>query len=1236
MSQPIYIIGPVKVPRLLCLLCFLLSWLTTLYASAQCPLVCKVGLQVSLSPQGDAPITVQMIAPSTWAICPDDLSLQLFKNGKLIPNTLTCDETGITIVAKVRHTPTGNSCNGSLVLRDALPPQIFCRDTTLLCVFPTDPDYAGEPEITDNCEVQTFNYFDTNVNFPCGTKNNGVPVTSRIDRRWFASDNSNNSSTCIQRIWVQQATLADVSFPENRDGNTKPALQCLQSPDNLTLTGEPTIAGKPIVNFQACEVAATYKDSKIDFCPPAGYSLLRTWTVADFCGGNVMTHTQIIKVEDTTKPVLNLPAPSIFSTGPFTCTGTITLPQTSATDDCSSVSILPHWEFGNGYGPFPNVPIGDYPVIYTATDACGNQSSDTAWITVADQIPPQAGCSSSMQISLSSGGAALLNAAMLDAGCLDNCGAIFLDFALNGDTLFAYSDTLTCADIGTPLTATLRVRDEVGLENFCDVQINVCDFIRPLLACPLHITLTCQEDYTNMNLTGTAQAMDNCGLDTLYFTSTINLSACNTGTVLRTWFAQDISGNTRTCTQQIFMSAVSNVQVTFPPNVVINTCGVSADLKPSATGQPKITGQFCYPLSVTYTDELFNIAPPACFRIIRRWKVIDFCVYNPNGGNTGIWESGQIIDVRDLVRPTLTLPADITLSPDQAPCRATVNLQAIAFDDCSPTVTITHDSPFAFQQGADCSGLYPPGIHLITFTAADGCGNTARQTLSITVKDLTPPDVKCLTSLALTVPATGSIILQTNLLDEGTKDNCSPLDELGFHISPAGFSCQDTGFQTVVMRVTDLNGNTATCSAQVNVQDNIGACAGAQRRISGRVLTRDGTPVNKARIILNGDAKEIITTCDEEGQFSFSKVQSGNAYSIQGEIKENPLNGVSTYDLVQISKHILGLEALDNPYRMIAADANKSNTITTLDIVMLRRLILGVDTILSNANSWRFIPKKHVFAEPDNPFANGGFPEAINLNLSYNSTDTSGHDFIGIKVGDLNGSADAAEPRSLPDTTFLVVENTRLEYGKPVEIPILLPDWMRLEGFQAEISVDPKLASIQSIRYPQPRHLAAHHVNAGENGIAISWNNPAETTEAFSDPVVLMTLLPKANTSLEEVFSLAQNHVAAECYFKDKEGIGTLALQFGLNKPQKISAIPYPNPFRQFIYLPFQMPSAGEARLEVFDLHGRLVYTDNAFFEAGSHQWLLKRNNLIHNGLYGYRISGVGEMTSGKVVMREE
>jgi hypothetical protein len=93
---------------------------------------------------------------------------------------------------------------------------------------------------------------------------------------------------------------------------------------------------------------------------------------------------------------------------------------------------------------------------------------------------------------------------------------------------------------------------------------------------------------------------------------------------------------------------------------------------------------------------------------------------------------------------------------------------------------------------------------------------------------------------------------------------------------------------------------------------------------------------------------------------------------------DNPLNGVTTYDLVLISRHILGIEPLGSPYKMIAADANRSGAVLTSDVVELRKLILGIYGNLPNNTSWRFVPRSFVFTNPDNPFKTP-FPKKLVL-----------------------------------------------------------------------------------------------------------------------------------------------------------------------------------------------------------------------------------------------------------------
>lgn len=69
------------------------------------------------------------------------------------------------------------------------------------------------------------------------------------------------------------------------------------------------------------------------------------------------------------------------------------------------------------------------------------------------------------------------------------------------------------------------------------------------------------------------------------------------------------------------------------------------------------------------------------------------------------------------------------------------------------------------------------------------------------------------------------------------------------------------------------------------------------------------------------------------------------------------IRGVNVGDLLRISQHILGTTSLENGYRMIAADANKSNSITTFDNAELRKLILGIywDYLPEHEQPWRYI-----------------------------------------------------------------------------------------------------------------------------------------------------------------------------------------------------------------------------------------------------------------------------------------
>ncbi|MBK8484878.1 MAG: hypothetical protein IPL31_11190 [Saprospiraceae bacterium] len=94
---------------------------------------------------------------------------------------------------------------------------------------------------------------------------------------------------------------------------------------------------------------------------------------------------------------------------------------------------------------------------------------------------------------------------------------------------------------------------------------------------------------------------------------------------------------------------------------------------------------------------------------------------------------------------------------------------------------------------------------------------------------------------------------------------------------------------------------------------------------------------------------------DIEGKYAFNQIANGQTMTVMPSKTDGWLNGVTTADIVKIQRHILGLEPLSSAYKMIAADVNKSKTITSKDVSDLRRLILGITNEISGNTSWRFV-----------------------------------------------------------------------------------------------------------------------------------------------------------------------------------------------------------------------------------------------------------------------------------------
>ncbi len=72
----------------------------------------------------------------------------------------------------------------------------------------------------------------------------------------------------------------------------------------------------------------------------------------------------------------------------------------------------------------------------------------------------------------------------------------------------------------------------------------------------------------------------------------------------------------------------------------------------------------------------------------------------------------------------------------------------------------------------------------------------------------------------------------------------------------------------------------------------------------------------------------------------------------------NPRNGVTTFDIALISKHVLGIQEFTEPFTLLAADVDNSGEIDASDMLHIRQLILRqASSFPNNVNSWRFVPQ---------------------------------------------------------------------------------------------------------------------------------------------------------------------------------------------------------------------------------------------------------------------------------------
>ena len=1043
-----------------------------------------------------------------------------------------------------------------------------------------------------------------------------------ITRVWKATDAAGNASSCAQVVSLITPVLSDIELPQDV------ILECGETSE-IEVTGIPTFDCFDLADDQQvlCDFTYVYEDTEVSSCG-ISRKIFRDWTVINWCSTVSITHRQTIEIKDTEGPTLGV-QDIITGTSLFKCGADIFL-NPLAEDACSSVDqisasyTVPGPVQGTSEiviiditnGEFvPDLPLGDTEISIIAMDGCGNSTVKLITVTVEDNSTPTAVCDDQLRLSLGGGGITRLSALDIDEGSTDNCEIVSYQVRrLEGclpSTSFGDFVDFECCDVGMSVNVELLVTDASGNTASCWLTVDVEDRAAPSIACPSDKIFTCEDDIHDLSIFGNASVIDNCDAR-IEEASTSDIDNCGAGQIIRTFTATDNSGNSSQCSQRIDISHVSDFTVSFPADVTLTSCSVDLD----ELGEPFIGLEDCELIATSFEDEVFDLVPGACTKIVRTWTVINWCIYetgNPSNTDLGIplsiprtfrddgdgfFQYTQILEVIDDEVP-IFFPAslaDVTVDISSA-CEATYIVPNIlALDECSGEVEVM-PSP------RSVTGSHNESFE-ITFVASDGCGNTNVEKINVTFVETKPPTPICNNGLAAEMD---SQLKQTTIwaidFESGSSfDNCTPYEDLLFSFSEntndisRTFDCSQIGLNDVEIWVTDEFGNQDFCITTVDIQDNLNACdpgtgTGAKAVIGGVVKTEIGEAIMDVQMDISG-SNSAVTNTDQNGNYNFDDLDVNGNYLVGATKNADPGNGVSTFDLVLIARHVLQIAPFTNPYSLIASDVDDNQMVDVFDMISIRQLILRAVEEYPNGLSWKFVERDFVFTNPANPWMDN-FDAYISAdNLTGDKMDA---DFIGVKLGDIDNSA-------IVNSNGSQIEERR---GNKIDLKVVLDgnynadeitysfypqEKLGVQGMQLELNFDQEnfefISIISSSLDVKESNISTRFISEGK--LLLSWNDNGTIAVNAQSSLFELQFRQLGKSSINPSFQLESDFLSSEIYLDTPDPIYALGLVIESNGDFDLLQNS-PNPFTHFTTVEFNVNSIDPVDIKVFDLQGKLV-----------------------------------------------
>ena len=615
------------------------------------------------------------------------------------------------------------------------------------------------PTATDNCSAtvtQTAGLPSGSL-FPVGTTTN----------TFVATDPSGNTASCSFDVVIADVEAPTITCPGTVNATTDAGL-CSASNVNL---GNPSTSDN-------CGVATTTNDAPSVY--PKGTTTV-TWTVTDN-SGNTATCTQDVVVTDGEAPVVSCPGTITVNNDAGVCGAVVTFTTPTATDNCNVPSVpaalSTTFAAGNNHRgnmfdiaalntvtitsfdahPQANTTIAVY---YKTGTHVGFQNTAGAWTLIgsAAVVAQPTGTPTPVPVAVN---------ITIPAG---QTYAFYVTSTNTGVSL-NYTNGTTLGNVFAS-DANIQFKEGSGLEY-------------PFSGSPF--TPRVWNGIIHYSLAGAA----------LSVTQTAGLASGATfpvGTTTNTFSSTDAAGNTGSCSFDVIVTdnevpVISACATDISVSADAGVCGATGVVLGTPTFTDNCPG-------ATASNDAPSTFPVGTTTVT--WTVTDAT------GNVSS-PCTQVVTVTDDEDPTITCPADVSVSADAGVCSASnVSLGNPTTADNCGVATTTNDAPVSFSLGTTT----------VTWTVTDNSGNTATCTQTVTVTDDEDPTITCPADVSVSADAGICSASNVSLGNPTTGDNCGVASTS--NDAPVSFSL---GTTTVTWTVTDNNGNTATCTQTVTVTDD--------------------------------------------------------------------------------------------------------------------------------------------------------------------------------------------------------------------------------------------------------------------------------------------------------------------------------------------------------------------------------------------------------------------------------